>query len=113
MLKSANQMSTMNSACTVLKSAFGSPTFLCFLYDSNTSKVDVPIADFPPLFRPMPNSVLNSAYSEVGIGFADFPLFILKCQIQLKVDICTEVDNGFADFLIHLHSNRQKVSEKF
>ena len=71
-------MLSMNSACTVLKSAFGLSTSLCFLYGSNTSEVGVAIADFPPLFRPMPNSVLNSAYSEVGIGFADFPLFILK-----------------------------------
>ena len=81
----------MNSAYTVLKSAFGSPTSFHFLYDSKTS--------------------------EVGIPIADFPLFTLECRIQAKLGIWTEVDNGFADFLILLYSNsiqfQKKIETKF
>ena len=72
--KSVTQMSTMNSACTVLKSTFGLPTFLYFLYGNNSSKVGVLVADYATPFHPTPSSILKSTYNEVGNGFADIPL---------------------------------------
>ena len=80
-------MPTMNSAYTVLKSTFGSSTSFWFLYDSNSSEVNIPVADFP--------------------------LFTLECRIQAKLGIWTEVGNGFANFLIHLHSNNIQFQKNF
>ena len=96
----ANQMLTMNSACTVQKLAFGSSTSLCFLCGNNSSEVGVPVADFHPLFYLMQNSVLNSANSEVDISFANFPLYTLKHRILAEVGIYSEVGKPNADFLI-------------
>ena len=74
MLKLTNQMSTMNSACTVLKSAFGSPTFILLLYDNSSFEVGIPIVDSSLSFCPTPSSLLKLTSDEVSVWSADFPL---------------------------------------